>query len=146
MSYIRCLSNPEGLYIWAGFDNMVQITLAGEEFKEKKNLPTKIFDGLIEKWNKNYWNFPCEYKGARIEEVWIPIQSKLSVIICGIWNIICSPYYSHKIGVKWSFPHTRNDFESYKIYFYRSGNFKIRLSYNNWYVDMWQVTWEHIAR
>lgn len=53
MSYIRCLSNPEALYIWADLDGSVHIQFGA---KEPLRMPTGIFNGLIRKFNKKYGN------------------------------------------------------------------------------------------
>ncbi len=115
MSYIRCLCNPEGLYIW-GDGKYVNITLAGRECHEC--IPEKIFDGLIKKFHKEgSWcvqGSPIKYKGATIEEVLIESNKKIT-----------------KLEKELKFRH---------------GNFKYRLSYKDWYIDMWQVTWEHVAK
>ena len=45
MSYIRCLSNPEQLYIYGGMDNKVCIT--GKAIKKALYAPTDDFDNLL---------------------------------------------------------------------------------------------------
>ena len=147
MSYIRCLSNPEGLYIWADVDGTVKVTIAGENSKDEKCLPIAVFDGLIKKYNKNYGETPCEYKGAKVDEVWIPTQSKFSAFVHAVFSIILSPYYCRKFGFDFHLPKTKKDLENWKFaYYHRNGKYQYRLSYGNWHVDMWQVTWEHIVK
>jgi hypothetical protein len=66
MSYIRCLSNPEGLYIWGSMDGTVTIT--GNKFKDF-SLPTKTFEGLCRKYCRNPGaadSGRIEYKGASV--------------------------------------------------------------------------------
>jgi hypothetical protein len=147
MSYIRCLSNPEGLYIWHDINGQIAISQYGSNIKW---IPYRTFNGLIKKWNRNYWEYPCKYGLANLEEVWIPTQSKISVFINGIISIILSPYYYHKFNIEWKFPKPsefKNQIEAYKIaYFHRAGKYQIRLSYNDWHIDMWDVTWSYIAK
>lgn len=50
MSYIRCLSNPEKLYIWGGGDDMIAIT-ARDGFDEK--MPIATFHGIMKRWWAN---------------------------------------------------------------------------------------------
>jgi hypothetical protein len=64
MSYIRCLSNPEKLYIWADCSDNVHISTGPEkEFK----IPRSTFDMLIKLYVKDCG---CEenysYKGAKL--------------------------------------------------------------------------------
>jgi hypothetical protein len=64
MSYIRCLSNPEGLYIWGNRDGTV--TATGNKFKAF-NLPTKTFEGLCRKYaNGGDWDDKTVYKDASV--------------------------------------------------------------------------------
>lgn len=67
MSYIRCWSNPEKLYIWGDEKNA---TIA-EGTKETWNIPLDVFNGLIKKFHRRYHDYPCEYKRAQVEEVWV---------------------------------------------------------------------------
>lgn len=46
MSYIRCLSNPESLYIW-GETNCVQIACGQKDLLQ---MPTRTFHGLLKKF------------------------------------------------------------------------------------------------
>ena len=50
MSYIRCLSNPEKLYIWAGADDMLT-RAAGPGFDE--TMPIATFHGIMKRWWAN---------------------------------------------------------------------------------------------
>lgn len=52
MSYIRSLSNPEGLYIW-GDTNGEAIILSGEP-SIFRSMPNKLWDKLLETWTKNW--------------------------------------------------------------------------------------------
>ena len=114
MSYIRCLSNPEGLYIW-GDGKYINIAKGGEDLKY---IPQLTFDGLLRKYHREgSWcvqGYPITYRGATIEEVHIESNKKIT------------------------------KFE--KELKFRLGIFQYRLSYKDWHIDMWQVTWEHIAK
>lgn len=70
MSYIRCGSNPEKLYIW-GDGNTVSIA---EGKKDSLRIPQKIMDGLIKKW-KNNGQQDTKYCGALIKDVWIKVKN-----------------------------------------------------------------------
>lgn len=110
MSYIRCLSNPEGIYIW-GDGKQTNITIADTGIH--KYIPQKIFDGLLKKYNKQFGSTPIKYRGAKIDEIFVESGKKQTKI-------------EKQLGIK-------------------DGKYQYRLSYKNWYIDMWQVTWEHIA-
>jgi hypothetical protein len=109
MSYIRGLSNPEGLYIW-GDEEKVTVTKGSETIGY---IPIPIFNGLIRKYIRGYCE-DCKYKGAEIKEVLV-----------------------------------KNDIELPDEEFDKDpsvANFKMKLSYDNWSVIMWYVTWYYIAR
>ncbi len=114
MSYIRCLSNPEGLYIWGDGKN-INIAKDGDDLKY---IPQRTFDGLLKKYHREgSWcveDYPIRYRGAIIEEVFIESGKKQTKI-------------EKQLKIK-------------------DGIFQYRLSYKNWYIDMWQVTWEHITK
>lgn len=114
MSYIRSTSNPEGLYIWGNGKDVIIVTTNFHE-----HIPQKIFDGLLEKCRKEFDN-NINYKKASIKEVWVIKKHK-----CNKW---CK-MKNKKTG---------------KLIYGCPANLKIRLSYKNWHIDMWQVTWEHI--
>lgn len=63
MSYIRCLSNPESLYVIATMNDVEFI----EGPKPILHVPFDVFEGLARKWYKNY-QVPCSYKGFKVEE------------------------------------------------------------------------------
>ncbi len=115
MSYIRCLSNPEGLYIW-GDGKYANFTLASEpNFLDKiVQIPQKTFDNLLKKYIKNYGD-NVNYRGASIKVVWVK-TGKLHPK--AMWEII-------------------GKYDT---------DMKIRLSYKNWHIDMWLVTWEYITK
>lgn len=72
MSYIRCLSNPEGLYIWGDGSGNLTIAHTGTARQRArgdqpiKYIPAKIFHGLFK-----HWLATCEenvsYRGASLK-------------------------------------------------------------------------------
>jgi hypothetical protein len=72
MSYIRCLYNPEGLYIWAD-EKYTNITISGKTGISQ--IPVDIFEGLIKKYHKNFGE-DTKYKGASIEQVFVKSGKK----------------------------------------------------------------------
>jgi hypothetical protein len=53
MSYIRCLSNPEGLYIWGNTSD--QIMIAAKDY-ELVTMPKRAFVDILKKWIAAYGN------------------------------------------------------------------------------------------
>lgn len=111
MSYIRSGTNPEGLYL-VGTGENVEIM---EGRKDVWCIPQNIFNGLLRKYDRLICEFPCEYKGAKVEEVWVDrnnnetpnedyIPSKDNLLVC-----------------------------------------KVKLSYKGNSIYMWYVTWAYIA-
>lgn len=87
MSYIRCLSNPEGLYIW-GSDkktNEVYISLGVEKLKV---LSLSDFNKIIKKFN-NYEEDGNEmYKSGKIKLEYIKVGKDFKYrLSCGKWHI-----------------------------------------------------------
>lgn len=131
MSYIRCFSNPEGLYIWSDVDKTVHIL---SKQTVERTVPTKIFDGLIKKWKKNYFQYPCKYRCATLDEIKIPKHPKIVTLI--LYLLGC--FRRGSIPTK----------KSIALYFeiFEPADYQIRLSYADWRIDMWEVTWSYIAR
>lgn len=69
MSYIRCLNNPEGLYIW-GEKRDVVISLPDVNGRPGKmyRMPGNEFEGLFRKFNKRECDSDLHYScgGARL--------------------------------------------------------------------------------
>ncbi len=63
MSYIRCLSNPEGLYIIASMQGRVEIM--GRE-GGILSLPRHVFETIMANWHDRWWPDEIRYKGAWI--------------------------------------------------------------------------------
>lgn len=55
MSYIRCLSNPECLYIWGESDGKVTIA---NGHNSVLRMPAITFHGLLKKWYKQEYDTP----------------------------------------------------------------------------------------
>lgn len=110
MSYIRCLYNPEGLYIWAD-EKYANITISGKEGISQ--IPLNIFEGLLREYIGGFGK-DAEYKGASIKEVFVK-SGKKPTKIKKMMNV-------------------------------EDGIYQMRLSYKNWCIDMWFVTWEYIAQ
>jgi hypothetical protein len=115
MSYIRGGSNPEKLYIWGDGENA---TIA-EGFKDTWNIPLNIFNGLIRKFHRRFHDYPCQYKGAQVEEVWVDTN-----------------------GLQWKSEETLDSH-------LKRMECKTKLSYydegEEHSVIMWDVTWEYIV-
>jgi len=108
MSYIRSSSNPEGLYIWGGQDS-VEISVKGNDVWK---IPYDVFNGLIKKFHRNFHDYPCKYKGAQVEEVWVCDEQA-----------------------------DQNDITSVIV----NSRSKIKFTYMDKYITMWDVTWEYIV-
>lgn len=109
MSYIRSGSNPEKLYIWGDVENA---TIA-EGNKDTWNIPLNIFNGLIRKFHRRFHEYPCQYKGAQVDEIWV-------------YDI-------------------DDEDDNAPGHYLKSSECKIKLSYGDHYVIMWDVTWEYIV-
>ena len=110
MSYIRSGSNPESLYIW-GDDTKATIA---EGSKPTWNIPLNIFNGLLRKFHRRFHDYPCHYKGAQVDEIWV---------------------HDENIEI--------NENEADPLLL--STHCKVKLSYEEHYVIIWDVTWEYIV-
>jgi hypothetical protein len=52
MSYIRCLSNPEGLYIWPEKGGLTMIKIVGRSGLFE--VPTKNFESVLRQWSESF--------------------------------------------------------------------------------------------
>jgi hypothetical protein len=75
MSYIRCTSNPEGLYvwpdkthvnIWASTKRPLASHAPHSDASYKFRVPTKVFVGAMKKWLKDGWPEKMTYKKLTI--------------------------------------------------------------------------------
>ena len=80
MSYIRCLSNPEGLYIWS--DVSGDAIIAGgpdiapgmTEPEQWRRMPNELFELLLETWVQNW------YEDVAITKVIDGVKHEVSLI------------------------------------------------------------------
>ena len=139
MSYIRCLSNPEGMYIYSSARN---VTISHNVKKPRSSggdfqIPIKTFNRLCWKWVDCYE--PATYRGAVAEEV--HVNQWTGEVIPD--SKPCGKGCKMIGGGGWT-PCKRCMRKSLKNA--EEGKFLIRLSYGGHFVDMWRVTWEYIAR
>jgi len=112
MSYIRSGGNPEKLYIY-GTEDRAYIC---EGSKPDWWIPLNIFNGLLRRYHRYFHDCPREYKGAKVDNVWVDkdnIEKDESLYIP-------SPDYLLEC--------------------------KVKLSYGENCVYMWDVTWEYIVQ
>ncbi len=80
MSYIRCLSNPEGLYIWSDVSGDAIITGGPDippgvsEPDQWRRMPDELFELLLETWVKNW------YEDVAITKVIDGVKHEVSLI------------------------------------------------------------------
>ena len=96
MSYIRSISNPEGLYI-VGTGENVEIHLGRKSAEPYKTLyiPTKVFKGLIKKFAREDPDDYCKYEGALIEFVKIGNDFK--------WRLVYDDWEVYMWEVTWEY-------------------------------------------
>lgn len=121
MSYIRCISNPEGLYIWSDRDGKTYLAKGSDPVK---TIPSKIFKALFKKYKKEKaWKEDFKIGAYRLREVYIS-PSKRTFSIDGLDKLTTKTV--HK-------------------YAFNKGIYQWRISGPNWKIDMWEVTLEYIA-
>jgi len=129
MSYIRCGSNPEGLYIWSSGD-LVHICAGPSKVKQAANnaqvvsVPTDQFEALLKNFKSTLQedlHSEKDHPDLRTEEVWeLPDGT-----------------------IQKDCPNRNIDFESDS---YVECDRKIALYYKDELVcTMWRVTWYYIA-
>lgn len=84
MSYIRCASNPEKLYIWGDVDKVAHISMGTETVG---TLPVSVLDGLIKKYVDKYFE-DCKYNCAEIKEINIEGEFKMQLSYKDQWKIV----------------------------------------------------------
>lgn len=128
MSYIRALSNPEGLYIFSDGKytqiwHNVLFPLASKPAKKAFclgfSVPSKIFDGGLKLWIKDFGIYGINYKGFKIEEQHIYLNTGKLVPARSIEGLF---------GDK------------------KKSAFLIKFSYGKHFVFMYSVTAHYIAR
>ena len=119
MSYIRCLSNPEGLYIYGSSRGKIEIATGNCEVC---SIPRHIFNGIMLRWLNSRSN--VSYRGAHLEEVHIERLDSNGK------KIPLDDFWAKLSGGE------GDVFE--RIY-------QWRLTYKGWSVYMWEVTLFYIA-
>ncbi len=119
MSYIRCLSNPEGLYVW-GQETTVEIA-PGHHWKHTNipkghtlSVPTSVFHGFAE---RHQHDDEGKFRGFEAKEVVVYESDGKPV-----------PKQSIKEQI----------FDKKRHWF------AIRVSYRGKWVLLWRVTWEYL--
>ena len=114
MSYIHFTSNPEGLYVRGDSDGIVYFCMNGDMSRQ---MPQKIFDGLMKNCKKSYpfFDTPVEYEGGKIEDVCVLENTDKEVI----WSEMS------KDESQWV-------------------SCKIKISYGDWKLYLWGVTFDKI--
>lgn len=139
MSFIRCLSNPESLYVWSTGENVYfahhvkKPNSSGANF----DIPDDIFRACARKWVKNFGDL-VSHRGMRVEEV--VVDQRTGKIIppakpCARGCIkkpngfiMCRP-----CGKKWTKAH-------------KNSWWPIQVSYKKHFIRLWRVTWEYMIR
>jgi hypothetical protein len=128
MSYIRCISNPEGLYIWHDFDGDVKITWSNVKpplsynVKDKKwpipmmSVPVRVFQSACKKWDEHPYN-AVNVKGFTVEEIHVNVKT------------------GKRIKEK----------EFIKIINKVKSEFLVRIAYKKKFVYLWPVTWDYVV-
>lgn len=137
MSYIRCLSNPEGLYVWSDgkfatlTHNVERPHSSGRSF----SIPHRTFEALLKKWAK--WIEPARQGGAVAEELHVEVKTGRLI---PPWKPCrrCTP-----AGKNAWIPCRRCGPGSLDR---PSGRYVIRLSYKGDFVNLWRVTWDYMVR
>jgi hypothetical protein len=83
MSYIRCNSNPEKLYIWGDLDRNAYVVMGPDTIG---TMPVRTLNGLIKKYVRNDNDEPCRYSGAEVKEVHIDGEFKMELSYKGKWK------------------------------------------------------------
>lgn len=129
MSYIRCLSNPEGLYAWSNgqtvhlWHNVKKPLSSGSRPNEKFPsyeilVPEKIFHKVCFLWGEDFER-PVSFRGARVEEVHVYTKTGKKVPDLPLVKFLKDR---------------------------RAKAFLIRFSYKGEFFMMWDVTWEYVVR
>ena len=139
MSYIRCLSNPEKLYIWDEAGGNTAISVAGDNII--RYVKTRNFRALLSKWFNGDWEKGKSGKLTLVEEqiphknpyTWVWIKANLEYLFLG----------KNRLGSFWD--GLKATPEAFK--WYRNGNdFKwILYDGKKKICEMWQVTLFYIA-
>ncbi|KKN89759.1 hypothetical protein LCGC14_0236050 [marine sediment metagenome] len=118
MSFIRCLSNPESLYVYHnvyGFINWIMTLPNGERFQ--MNIPPRTFYGLVRKYVREYFTLPVKWGKMSIDEVWT----------------------SQKTGKM------LGELNSTESRLQGEADLKIRVCYEDQECFLWDVTWDTVV-
>ncbi len=124
MSFIRCLSNPEGLYIYADCRGRLNISWCSVDpplssrHRGEMRIPRHVFYKVVKQWDQR--GDHAYFRGFSVEEQFI--YTATGDPVHGTENL--KRYLKDK----------------------RKREFKIKLSYKNDFVFLWYVTWEYVVR
>lgn len=137
MSYIRCLSNPESLYVWSDGKNANIIHhvksphSSGRAFK----IPHKSFERVLKLWAQ--YHEPARCAGVIAQELHIDKKTGAVIPPMKPCNRGCNRIKNGWIPCRpcWK-EHTKAA---------KNGKFMIRLSYKKDFVNLWLVTWDYMT-
>lgn len=139
MSYIRCLSNPEALYVWSDGKHANILHHVKEPNSSGRNftIPAKAFERVLKLWAQGHE--PAKCAGAVAEE--IHVDRKTGALIPDMKPC--------KRGCQ---RHGRNAWAPCKRCFAKQriaakdGEFFVRLSYKGNFVNLWRVTFDYMTK
>ena len=123
MSYIRCLSNPEGLYIWGEAKNRLAITVAGHSLITY--CKTSDFDRMLRAYNETGEFITTPTVSAKEIRVWRDTGK-----ICKTTTDV----------------YLRGISRALKTNRYRAVDWKIQVRVGKRIFVMWETTFAYIAR
>lgn len=130
MSYIRCLSNPEGLYIWGGSDGINIDHCLKKPFASGRSIliPEKHFHQVCHEWDhgEHQWHGPCRSGQLTVAEQNVFMDTGDLVPASKAWL----RQEMHRLT------HGKKT---------RKTRYVIRLQYGKRYIMMWRVTWQYIV-
>jgi hypothetical protein len=128
VSYIRCLSNPEGLYMWHDVSGKVAMCCSAilDKHGNPKVLyfPAKDFFKAVRLWEDNYGE-PVKVGDIELREVWVNVKT----------GRIREDPKNRKEAMKSVRRMFRKSAAKYDL--------KILFRYKRERIFMWQVTWEY---
>lgn len=138
MSYIRCLSNPEGLYIVCTgktvtiMHSVLPPHSSGKDFY----IPVKTFEHCALK--DDGWAEKVEYRGMKIEEIHVGKKSGKIIPDMSPCNHGCKKekngaFVPCKKCVRKIWDNAED------------GEFLVRISYKRDFVNLWRVTWQYVV-
>lgn len=139
MSYIRCLSNPEALYIWSDGKTVSIWHAVKKPHSSGANfgVPDPIFTRCLKLWRE--FHEPATYKGMKVEELSVDVRNAEIIPNQKPCRRGCK-----RVGRNGYIPCKRCHARMFRNV--RKSRYVIRLSYGKHFVDMWRVTWDYIAK